>query len=282
MSELMIMVAPNGARRGKEDHPALPITPSELADTAMACRAAGAGAFHLHVRDDAGRHSISAAAYRTAIAAIKARFAGDLAIQITTEAAGLFDINTQISTVEELRPAAVSFSIAEMLRDGEDRAVQFLRRACEAGTAFQFILYSPEEIRLLARLWRMPHSPIPERPSVIVVVGRYTETQDSSVEEFDRLHNALVETGLAESAVWMTCAFGRGELACLERSIALGGHARVGFENAITDAQGRPARDNAERVALVAELAARHGRPPADVSRCAALLGMKQVGALLS
>ena len=157
----------------------------------------------------------------------------------------------------------------------------FLRRAGRVGTAIQFILYSADEVRLFARLWRMPGTPIPRRSAIILVVGRYSQTQESSVEEFDELHAALVETGLADASVWMTCAFGKGELACLERSIAKGGHVRVGFENAIIDASGRPARDNAERVALVAELARRYARPLVNAERCAQLLGMKGVRALL-
>jgi len=281
MSDLIIMVAPNGSRRDKRDHPRLPITPSELAETALACQTAGASAIHLHVRDEIGRHSLSPVAYRRAISAIEATCGAGLVTQVTTEAVGQFDFPEQVELVEALLPAAVSFSLAEMLRHGEAPAVDFVRWAGQVGTAIQFILYSAGEVRLFARLWRTPGTPIPERPVIIVVVGRYAETQESSVEEFDQLYAALVETGLAEASVWMTCAFGRGELACVERSIARGGHARVGFENAIVNASGRPARDNAERVALVADLAAHYARPLADANRCAQLLGMRRVGALL-
>ncbi|NBB83711.1 MAG: hypothetical protein GVY28_09935, partial [Alphaproteobacteria bacterium] len=64
----LLMVAPNGARKTKADHPALPIGPAELAATAVACRDAGAAAIHLHVRDEAGGHSLDAGRYREAIA----------------------------------------------------------------------------------------------------------------------------------------------------------------------------------------------------------------------
>jgi uncharacterized protein (DUF849 family) len=37
----LIAVAPNGARRGKADHPGLPIAPAELAQEAESCRLAG-------------------------------------------------------------------------------------------------------------------------------------------------------------------------------------------------------------------------------------------------
>ncbi len=44
----------------------------------------------------------------------------------------------------------------------------------------------------------------------------------------------------------------------------LGGHVRVGFENAIVEASGKPAISNAERVAMVADIAATVRRPLMD------------------
>ena len=51
-----LMVAPNGARKIKKDHPAVPLTISETVETAKSCYKAGAGAIHLHVRDKEGQH----------------------------------------------------------------------------------------------------------------------------------------------------------------------------------------------------------------------------------
>ncbi|PTW96622.1 hypothetical protein DDE23_24715 [Pararhodobacter aggregans] len=115
----------------------------------------------------------------------------------------------------------------------------------------------------------------------MLVAGRHSATLDSDPAEFDTLHQALVGTGLAAAAMWMTCAFGRGEMAILERSIALGGHVRVRFENAITDAEGRPARDNARRVAMVAAIARRLGREPGGREVARHVLGQRAGGALL-
>ncbi|HAO88477.1 MAG TPA: class III aminotransferase, partial [Gammaproteobacteria bacterium] len=38
---VLITVAPNGARKLKQDHPQLPLTAYELGETAAACSAAG-------------------------------------------------------------------------------------------------------------------------------------------------------------------------------------------------------------------------------------------------
>ncbi|TIU26342.1 MAG: 3-keto-5-aminohexanoate cleavage protein, partial [Mesorhizobium sp.] len=47
---------------------------------------------------------------------------------------------------------------------------------------------------------------------------------------------------------WMLCAFGREETACVTAGALLGGHARVGFENNFTLADGTTAKDNAALV----------------------------------
>lgn len=277
MSELCIMVAPNGARRTKADHPALPISPAELAAAAKACHAQGAGAIHLHVRDQAEVHSLDPQAYRDAIDAVQ-RACPEIVIQTTTEAAGLFDVDHQFAAVRALRPSCLSFSLAELMRDGPEKADEFLRWSAANRQGIQFILYDAAQIVEMRRMLDAGRLHLSEAPRIIVVAGRYSATQDSDIAEFNALYDALTDTGLDTESVWMTCAFGRGELACLERTIELGGHVRVGFENAIVDAGGRPARDNAERVALVAALAREHGRDLAFSGAAAGILGRQVDG----
>lgn len=280
MNDLCIMVAPNGARRTPADHPALPVTPEALASTARACHEAGAAAMHLHVRDGAMRHSLAPGAYREAIAAIGAAAPG-LLIQTTTESAGTFGLDAQVEAATELSPACLSFALGEAMAEGEERGLRVLRDLDAWGIGVQIILYSPEQIRDCARLIEAGKLPLDGVPRLMLVAGRYSATLDSDPAEFDLLHRALVETGLDRSALWMTCAFGRGEMAIMERTIAAGGHVRVGFENAIADAEGRPARDNAERVALVAAIARRLGREPGGPELARQVLGQRGAGPLL-
>src|SRR5687768_3548625 len=81
-----IGVAPNGGRKTKADHPALPLTARELAETAARCRDAGATMMHVHVRDRDGKHLLDADAYRTALDAIRSEVDEALVLQITSEA----------------------------------------------------------------------------------------------------------------------------------------------------------------------------------------------------
>ena len=46
----IIMAAPNGARKVKTDHQAVPVTIAETIATAKECHAAGASILHAHVR----------------------------------------------------------------------------------------------------------------------------------------------------------------------------------------------------------------------------------------
>ena len=90
MSLPSLMVAPNGATKTKTDHPALPITLDEVAETARACMAAGADGLHLHLRDIEGGHLLDSGAYREALEHL-ARELPAIPVQITTEAGGRYD-----------------------------------------------------------------------------------------------------------------------------------------------------------------------------------------------
>ena len=87
-----LTVAPNGARRQRVDHPALPLTTADIEQTALACYQAGADEIHLHVREDCGGHSLDVARYHEAIRVIT-DVAPSMTIQITTESAGKFGFN---------------------------------------------------------------------------------------------------------------------------------------------------------------------------------------------
>lgn len=270
---LLIMVAPNGARRSKADHPMLPMTAEEIGETARQCRRAGAAAIHLHVRDGQGRHSLDHGLYREAIAAISATCGRDIVVQVTTEAAGVFGVGEQFQAVKDLVPTAISLSVREVLRDGEKFAAEFLGWLWERSIAVQFIAYDEADIDLLVGL-RGRGLLGKERLRILIVVGRYGENENSTVEAFERLYGRLVHHGLHDTSIWMTCAFGTGEMACLEASILRGGHVRVGFENAIADGEGRLARDNAERVERIASIASSHNRTLANAEDAAVLLGL--------
>ena len=242
-----LMVAPNGARKGKYDHPALPITIEEIMKTAKASHAAGADGIHAHVRDGNGEHILDAGLYRELIVELE-RKVPDLVVQITTEAVGKYSPPEQMQLVRDVMPECVSVSLKELHsdRNAED-CPSFYAWAAGEGIAIQHIAYSVEDLALLES------APTDFGPlQILYVLGRYVENQESNPELLDPFLNWLKH---AEVAVdWAVCAFGKRETDCLAYAIRQGGKVRVGFENSFWNADGSLAKDNAERVAEIRKL----------------------------
>ncbi len=250
MTRPYIMVAPNGARRGRADHPALPVTTEQIVATAAACHIAGADALHLHVRDDDGLHSLDAGRYAETLAAISERVPG-LRLQITTEAAGIFDVASQLDCLSGVKPDWASISVREIARDPE-LAPQVYGRCEDQGTEVQHILYDREDIALLQD-WQARGIVRPGQTAVLFVLGRYAPGQVSVPENLLPFRDAMpgVQT-------WMVCAFGPQEHACLLEAARQGADLRVGFENSLADQSNRLHPDNAASVAALRSLLERH------------------------
>jgi len=266
---LVVTVAPNGARRGKADHPALPLTPEEIAREAARCRDAGAAMIHLHVRDRDGRHTLDADAYRAAIAAIRREVGDGLLIQATTEAVGIYAPAQQMAAMRDLRPEAFSAAVRELVPDtaAEPDAARFLAGQAEAGALIQYILYDADDVRRFDDL--LARGVVPgQGASVLFVLGRYSAGQQSDPR--DLLPFLAAWTRPLPFAV---CAFGRREAACVAAAAAFGGHGRVGFENNLLLADGGVAPDNAALVRQAADLAPLLGRPLATAEQARALFG---------
>lgn len=245
-----IMLAPNGARKGKADHPRLPVTiPDLIAETRLALDA-GADGLHAHIRDAQGGHSLDAGLYRELLAETDRAFPG-LFVQITTESAGIYDPAQQRALVREVKPRHVSIGLREVMSDGETGKTADLLAFCAGeGIEVQHILYDEEDCRAFLRLRR--DGVIPEGPAQILhVLGRYTEGQNSDPADVARRAKAAAGPEIE----WGLCAFGRNETACLIETIRLGGKARIGFENNLFHPDGSLAESNAARVGdLVARL----------------------------
>ena len=248
VAEYGMMVAPNGARRGKLNHAALPIATDDIVDTAVACQAAGAGALHLHVRDDEGRHSLDVGRYREALQAL-GQAVPRMAVQITTESAGVFAPEDQLCCLDQLRPKAASVSVREMARDPSIAARAYAICA-EAGTQVQHILYGTSCIEQLKTWYKAGTVPSGMRDAIFVL-GQYAPPV---LAKPDHLAGFLAATADLDLN-WSACAFGRNERACLLAAIAAGGDVRVGFENNIETPGGGVLQDNAASVTALVNAA---------------------------
>ncbi len=252
MDPILILVAPNGAKKTKKEHPHIPLEVNEIAEEALRCRDAGAVLCHLHIRDKNHVHSLDVDTYKRTIDAIRNKVGNSMIIQATSESVDIYEADEQMAMVRALKPEAVSLAVREVIRDkakDESKASEFFFEIEELGIQPQFILYTPEEVRYFADLRARDKLP-KGRKFVLFVLGKKTgspfdkasfsvpDDLDPFLETFDQ-GLALAETD------WAVCAFGGNERDCMLKSIACGGHARIGFENNLLMADGSLAPNNA-------------------------------------
>ncbi|MEH6577291.1 MAG: 3-keto-5-aminohexanoate cleavage protein [Amphritea sp.] len=252
-----ITVAPNGAYKQKSDHPALPVSPLEIAVAAEQAAAAGATMIHAHARTAQGKHSLDPEQNCKVWHAIKERVGDDIVVQLTTEAAGIYQPEQQMQLIRQVKPEAASFALRELFPDDSSipTASAFFHWVAEQHIIAQYILYSAEEVSRYHQL--KAAGILPDTPHhLLFVLGRYHQQQQSSPEDL-----APFIAAHRDETPWMVCAFGQREHACASRAMELGGDVRVGFENNLLDNQGQSAANNAVLVQQVTAAAANLQRP---------------------
>ncbi len=226
--KVILAIAPNGSRRGKSDHAAIPLTKDEILREAAAWRDAGASVLHLHVRDEHSQHSLDAGIYKEIFTELRRVVGQDMVLQMTTEAGGIFSQDVQIAAVREVRPEAVSLALSEIAPTDADKGefANFLAWMIKESIAPQIILYDHDDLNRLVS-WAKDGTIDGLKTSVLYVLGRYSEGQKSN--PVDLL--SFLGTEKLPFRDWMVCAFGPNEPRCAALAALLGGHVRVGFEN---------------------------------------------------
>ena len=248
-----IMVAPNGARRTKVDHPNLPVSIAELVSDAIACQQEGATAIHAHVRNNSGCHTLDIGLYRELMQEMELAVP-EMLVQLTTESAGIYNSSEQRNILARLDAKSVSVAIREFLADDDlVSASRVYHHALERGTDIQHILYDRNDIDLLARM--VATKTIPStRLQILLVMGSFYNNP-ARLEDLAPLLADVKKTLPASDLA--ICAFGIQETRILSLALNDGYKIRVGFENNLYNMDGQVAANNATRVAEVLKYAAR-------------------------
>ena len=243
----MLISAPNGARRTPDDHPAVPLTPRQLAECAAALVEQSVSVLHLHVRDENFQHSLDVSRYRDTIEEVKSAVGDDLIIQVTTEAVGRYQPDEQMHTVRELRPEAVSLALRELCPDeaAETEAGRFFEWLVSENIWPQYILYSPQDVLRFDAIRRRGLF-ADEHPFAMLVLGQYATGREGTVADLE----AMLEIADVSQFPWCVCCFGPNENAAALSADAATGHVRIGFENNLVLLDGTIADDN---VALISQ-----------------------------
>jgi 3-keto-5-aminohexanoate cleavage enzyme len=249
--KVVLAVAPNGSRRGKTNHPAIPLSKEDILRETPEWLDAGVSVLHLHIRDNDGRHSLDPEIYKDVFTALRGIVGRDMVLQMTTESGGIYGREEQIASVRAVRPEAVSVSLREIAPTDAQKGefAEFLGWMRKESIAPQVILYDHEDLnRLIA--WAKEGLIDGSQTSVLYVLGRYVADQKSN--PVDLLSFLGVETLPFHD--WMVCAFGPNESRCAALAALLCGHVRVGFENNFHLPNGEIAKSNAELVTATASL----------------------------
>ncbi|MEH6455062.1 MAG: 3-keto-5-aminohexanoate cleavage protein [Cocleimonas sp.] len=245
---ILVAVAPNGARKTKSDHPMIPLSSAETAQTANDCMTVGASMIHLHVRNpDDNSHSLSAELYQKAIDAIDSSCQQQMFVQVTSEAVGIYTPDEQFEMIHLLKPGAVSIGLREIKSLDENVIHEHFIKMKAANIHPQIILYNEYDLNnyhdWLARKV-LPGNTYP----ILLVIGK--PTPEGSFEN-SYLNDENVKNLQASS--WMICAFGENEFSAAKLAASLGGHIRIGFENNSVLADGSEAEDNASLINQIAQ-----------------------------
>ena len=245
------MVAPNGARPMKKDHPEVPMTVSEIVNTGKACFDAGADAIHFHMRDKKGKHVLDSGLCKEALNELN-KIVPKMHLQITTEAVGRYSPEAMRKLAYDVVPPGISIGIREMIpsRQPTPEDIKVYKKLTESGTKIQHICYEPEDVDLLSNL--LDKAELSKTGTwCMFVIGHYSG-KISNPKNISPFIERLKKNNM--NADWAVCAFAKEEISCLKMAIKLGGKIRVGFENSLLMPDGSVAPNNETKVKAASTL----------------------------
>ena len=270
-SGTMITVAPTGAELAKSDVPALPVTLDELVTTAKECREAGAAMIHVHIRDADAQPTLDVGRLTDTVRAL--RESTDLIVQLSTGGA-VTDPFARRLAVLDAAPDGCSLTCGTV-NFGDDVFMnpwsficELYVRTQELGVVPEFELFDFGHIATLHRLLDKYGAPYGGHVHCDLVMGVPGGMPGNAAT----LVHAV--SALPEGATWSATGIGRTAISVMFAALAAGGQLRVGMEDTVTFAKGRPVTGNAELVERAASLAVHAQRPPLMPDAARVMLGM--------
>ncbi len=267
----LITVAPTGAEADKPAVPALPVTLDELVTTAKQCQAAGASVIHVHIRDASARPTLDVGRLTDTVAAL--REGTGLIVQLSTGGAVTDSFGDRLAVLDA-GPDACSLTCGTVNFGDEvfHNPWPFIRdlyaKTKAAGVVPEFELFDFGHIATLHRLLADMGAPHGGHVHCDLVMGVPGGMPGNAV--------TLVQavSALPAGATWSATGIGRTSLPVMLAALAAGGHLRVGMEDTVWLARGRPVTGNLELVERAATLAELAQRPPMRPEQARVLLGV--------
>ncbi|MFC6015261.1 3-keto-5-aminohexanoate cleavage protein [Plantactinospora solaniradicis] len=270
----LITVAPTGAESAKLEVPALPVTLDELLLTAKECEALGAAVIHVHIRDDQARPTLDPGRLRDTVAAL--RDGTDLIVQLSTGGA-VTDPEANRLAVLDAGPEMASCTMGtvnfgdDVFLNRWEFIVDLHTRMQDRGIVPEYEIFDLGHLTALHRLLDRYGLPAGGHVHVDLVMG-VPGGMPGSTEALVACRQALRD--LPEGTTFSATGIGRSTIPVMLASVSAGGHLRVGMEDTVTYAKGRPVESNMQLVARAVGLAQLAQRPPLGTRQARELLGL--------
>ena len=286
--KVVVTCAVNGGGDAKAN-PAIPITPKEIAASAVEAARAGAAVAHIHARDpQSGAASMDFAHYREAVNLIR-QSGVDVILNLTTGPGGTFypanpdptraapgttltTTDKRIGHVEELKPELCSLSMGSNNKgdpiyiNPERHIRESLQRFRVAGVKPEFEVFDTGHIMYTRDLIERG---LIDQPAVIQICLGLTWSAPATPETLMCMKNLL-----PANSVWF--AFGKGAMMfpMVALTVVLGGHIRVGLEDTPWIAEGKLAPSNTALVEKAVAVMSALDAEPASPAEARRILGL--------
>jgi uncharacterized protein (DUF849 family) len=274
--KVIVTCAVTGAIHTPTMSPHLPITPEQIAESAIGAARAGAAIVHLHARDPLdGRPTQDPDVFRQILPTIAA--ACDVVVNITTGGSQTMTVEHRLQPALQLRPELASlnmgtmnFGLYEMLprqkswrhewepqylasseggmfRNTFKDIAEILRLCSPNGTRFELECYDIGHLYTAAHfLDRGLLKPPLFIQSVFGIRGGIGGHPDD-VAHMKRTADRL----FGDAYQWSVLGAGRNQMIIARQAAELGGHVRVGLEDSLWIDKGQLATSNAQQVEKV-------------------------------
>jgi uncharacterized protein (DUF849 family) len=289
MDKLIVTVAIIGGITTREKTPHPPMTPQEIADSAIeACRA-GASVCHIHVRDPITHQpSMKFELYKEVFDRIRDKC--DMIINLSTgsggrlffkpkaggdswDTSGLKNPEERVEHVVKLKPELCSLDIGSLnfgpyafinLVSVVEKMAKMIK---EVGTKPELEVFDLGHIRIGHHLIRQG---LIEDPPLFQLCLGIPWGIEATTENMVYMRN-----NLPSGCLWYAFAIGPQHFPMAAASIINGGHARVGFEDNLYIKKGVLAKTNAEMAKKVIEIANLFDREVATPKEARQILKLK-------
>lgn len=270
MEKLMITVAPTGAGTTREHTPYVPLTPKEIADSVYECWKAGAAIAHIHVRDEHGKPSADLNIYREVVDRIRDKC--DIVLNLTTAIKGVTD--EERLAVCELRPELASFDAGSMnFGYGPNvfmNTFTFLEKLAvkmdECGVKPEIEVFDGAMINNALLIAKRANIKTPMYFQFVLGIPGGLQPSTKNL--------LFLSESIPQGSVWSAIGAGKDQLHVNTMSIVMGGHVRVGMEDAVYYRKGELATSNAQFVDRIVQLSQILGRETATPDDARRILGV--------